>query len=124
LETLRKPTWIDPETGLEWQSDSPGRMNWHAAMVYADSLALTGWEDWRLPACIEIESLLDRSTYRPVMRGEVPFRDTRCYWSSSTFGSHTNSAWIVNFDGAYILSYFKTNQYHVRCVRGEITHRE
>ena len=65
---------------------------------------------------------LDRSAYRPVMRVEVPFRDTRAYWSSSTFGRHKNSAWIVNFDGAYVLSYFKTNQYNVRCVRGTMQH--
>ena len=124
MDTRGKPTWIDPLTGLEWQSDSPGRMNWRAAMAYAEGLALDGREDWRLPSCFEIESLLDRSTYRPVMRKEVPFRDTRSYWSSSTFGSHNNSAWIVNFDGAYILSYFKTNRYHIRCVRGDMTHRE
>ena len=38
-------TWIDPETGLEWQIDSPGRMTWHAAMAYADGLSLNGRED-------------------------------------------------------------------------------
>jgi hypothetical protein len=52
------------------------------------------------------------------MRAEVPFRDTRSYWSSTTFGSHRTNAWIVMFDGAYVLSYYKTNAYHVRCVRG------
>ena len=97
---------------------SPGRMNWHAAMAYADGLSLNGRDDWRLPTCLEIESLLDRSKYRPVLRREVPFGDNRSYWSSSTFGRHTNSAWIVMLDGAYVLSYFKTNAYHIRCVRG------
>ena len=111
-------TWIDPQTGLEWQIDSPGRMTWHEAMAYADGLSLNDHDDWRLPTCREIESLLDRSTYRPVMRKEVPFRDTRSYWSSSTFGPDKSSAWIVMLDGAYVLSYFKTNAYHIRCVRG------
>ena len=44
--------------------------------------------------------------------------DTLSYWSSTTFAEHTKNAWIVMFDGAYVLSYYKTNHYHVRCVRG------
>ena len=118
MSIQNQSTWIDPDTGLEWQVESPGRMTWHEAMAYADGLLLNGRDDWRLPTCREIESLLDRSKYRPEMREEVPFRDTRSYWSSSTFGRHTNSAWIVMLDGAYVLSYYKTNTYHIRCVRG------
>jgi len=52
------------------------------------------------------------------MRGEVPFLDNRSYWSSTTFEADTENAWIVMFDGAYVLSYYKSNSYHVRCVRG------
>ena len=111
-------TWIDPETDLEWQNESPGRMTWAEALAYADSLSLNGKADWRLPTCKELETLLDRTSYRPVMRTEVPFRDTLSYWSSTTFGRDKNSAWIVMFDGAYVLSYYKTNAYHIRCVRG------
>ena len=111
-------TWIDPVTGLEWQCDSPGRMNRHAAQSYAGALSINGKTDWRLPTARELETLLDRTRYRPVMREEIPFRDTLSYWSSTTFGPDKNSAWIVMFDGAYVLSYYKTNTYHVRCVRG------
>lgn len=118
MSVQSQPTWIDPQTGLEWQIDSPGRMKWDEALAYADGLSLNGHSDWRLPTCSEIESLLDRSVYRPEMRKEVPFRDTRSYWTSSTFGGSKNSAWMVMLDGAYLLSYFKTNTYHIRCVRG------
>lgn len=117
-------TWIDPLTGLEWQCDSPGRMSWHAAQSYARSLSITGKKDWRLPTARELETLLDRTIlmdrtiYRPVMREDIPFRDSLSYWSSTTFGPDKNNAWIVMFDGAYVLSYYKTNEYHVRCVRG------
>ncbi len=115
-------TWIDPQTGLEWQTESPGMMSWFEAREYAKSLSLDGKNDWRVPAAAELETLLDRKTLfermRPLVREEVPFRDTRSYWSATTFSPHTYSAWIVMFDGAYILSYYKTNQYHVRCVRG------
>lgn len=110
-------SWVDPMTGLEWQRWSPGRMNWHEALDYARSLALAGHADWRLPAVRELESLLDRSRYRPEMRPEVPFRDSRSYWSATTFGNEGETAWMVMFDGAYVLSYYKTNRYYVRCLR-------
>jgi hypothetical protein len=51
------------------------------------------------------------------MREEVPFRDEQSYWTSTTFAPDTYSAWAVLFDGAYILSYYKTSRYRVRCVR-------
>jgi formylglycine-generating enzyme required for sulfatase activity len=116
------PTWKDPKTGLEWESESPGEMSWYEAQKYAKSLALDGRRDWRLPSLAELESLLDRTKARPEgrppMRAEVPFRDELSYWSSTTFERDTKNAWIVVFDGAYVLSYYKSNLYHVRCVRG------
>ena len=115
-------TWQDPETGLEWQRESPGKMSWRQALDYAKSLTLDGKSDWRLPTLFELETLLDRSVLdhelRPVVRAEVPFRDTLSYWSSTTFEENTQNAWIVMFDGAYVLSYYKSNVYQVRCVRG------
>ena len=116
--------WIDPVSGLAWQVESPGMMNWAGAMGYANSLLLGGYNDWRLPEASELETLLDRgelldaARYRPSMRKEVPFRDSLAYWSSTTFGENTSNAWIVMFDGAYVLSYNKRNRYHVLCVRG------
>jgi hypothetical protein len=117
-DAANQTTWLDPDTGLEWQCESPGRMNWHDAHSYAQSLIINGKRDWRLPAAGELETLLDRTIYRPVMREEIPFRDNLSYWSSTTFGPDRSNAWIVMFDGAYVLSYYKTNAYHVRCVRG------
>jgi hypothetical protein len=110
--------WKDPETGLEWQCDRVGPMTWHEAMEYANGLTLEGKRDWRLPRAQELETLLDRTRYRPVIREEVPFRDLLSYWSSTTFARQTRNAWIVMFDGAYVLSYYKSNAYFVRCVRG------
>jgi hypothetical protein len=116
-------TWKDPKTGLEWQCASPGKMTWDEAQEYARLLSLDARNDWRVPTAAELETLLDRKILyermRPIMREEVPFRDTLSYWSSTTFAPDTYSAWIVMFDGAYILSYYKSNAYHVRCVRGQ-----
>jgi len=75
-------------------------MNWHAAQSHAQSLSVNGMNDWRLPTARELETLLDRTIYRPVMREEIPFRDALSYWSSTTFGPQKNNAWIVMFDGA------------------------
>lgn len=113
-----KCSWLDPLTGLEWQLKSPGEMNWYDTVGYAGSLTLNDQQDWRFPTIREMETLLDRNRYRPVMREEIPFRDNLSYWSSTTFDTNTQSAWIIMFDGAYVLSYYKTNAYHVRCVRG------
>ena len=114
--------WQDPQTGWEWQAASPGEMSWHQALEYAETLALDGKFDWRLPTLAELESLLDRtrgrSDGRPFMREEVPFRDLLSYWSCTTFVDNTQCAWIVMFDGAYLLSYPKNNFYAVRCIRG------
>ncbi|HAM50039.1 MAG TPA: hypothetical protein DCP92_04855 [Nitrospiraceae bacterium] len=122
LGRYKPSTWKDPKTGLEWQYESPGEMTWYKAQEYADSLSLEGEEDWRLPTLAELESLLDRTKARPEgrppMREEVPFRDELSYWSSTTFERDTKTAWILMFDGAYLLSYYKSNLYHVRCVRG------
>jgi hypothetical protein len=117
-EQGEESTWLDPLTGLEWQCESPGEMTWDEAKGYAGSLYLAGKTGWRLPSLADLESLLNRSRYRPVMRDEVPFRDNRSYWSSTTFQEDTETAWIVMFDGAYVLSYYKRNLYFVRCVRG------
>jgi hypothetical protein len=118
-------TWLDPQTGLEWQRESPGTMEWHEAMNYADSLSLHGKKDWRLPSIMELETLLDRSTLfermRPGLRQDLPFQDCCSYWSSTTFGHNTQNAWIIMFDGGYILSYNKRNFYHVRSVRGKFS---
>jgi formylglycine-generating enzyme required for sulfatase activity len=118
----RASTWKDPKTGLEWQCESPGEMSWYEALEYAKSLSLDGKGDWRLPTAAELETLLDRSILydrlRPIIREEVPFRDNLSYWSSTTFAPNTYSAWIVMFEGAYVLSYYKSSRYFVRCVRG------
>ena len=123
MGNLKSPTWKDPETGLEWQYESAGEMPWLEALEYAKALALNGQTDWRLPTISELETLLDRGVLhyelRPIVREDVPFRDSHPYWSSTTFQDGTNNAWIVMFDGAYVLSYYKSNSYNVRCVRGQ-----
>jgi hypothetical protein len=122
LVTASCLVWLDPASGLEWQFESPGMMTWQRALEYAASLSLDGKDDWRLPTLAELETLLDRSRGRsdgrPFIPERVPFRDNLSYWSCTTFKPDTKTAWILMFDGAYLLSYPKQNLYYVRCVRG------
>jgi hypothetical protein len=93
-------TWKDLKTGLEWQCESPGEMTWQAALDYADSLSLDGKKDWRLPTLSDLETLLDRSVLyyelRPIVREDVPFRDTRSYWTATTFNQNPEKWWVSN----------------------------
>ena len=41
--------------------------------------------DWRLPTLAELETLLDRTRGRAVVREAVPFKDALPYWSDTTF---------------------------------------
>lgn len=53
-------TITDHSTGLMWQkADSGTGMDWEAALEYAQGLALSGYEDWRLPNAKELQSLVD-----------------------------------------------------------------
>ncbi|MGC9366820.1 MAG: DUF1566 domain-containing protein [bacterium] len=53
-------TVTDLATGLMWQKadDGVGR-NWEQALVYAESLELGGYDDWRLPNAHELQSIVD-----------------------------------------------------------------
>jgi len=66
--TANAATWLDPETGLEWQGESPGRMTWFAAQSYAQFLSIDGKNDWRLPTASELETLPWRSYWLLVIR--------------------------------------------------------
>jgi len=53
-------TITDSATGLMWQqSDSKKGMNWEEALRYAESLELSGHDDWRLPNAKELQSIVD-----------------------------------------------------------------
>ena len=53
-------TITDDATGLMWQhSDSNQGMQWEAALKYAESLELGGYDDWRLPNAKELQSIVD-----------------------------------------------------------------
>lgn len=54
-------TVTDLITGLMWQQDPGEKMTYAAATAGADSFALAGYDDWRLPTIKELYSLIDFS---------------------------------------------------------------
>jgi hypothetical protein len=79
-------TVTDTATSLIWQQGYAGEMTWEAALSYAESLNLAGYDDWRLPNITELQSIVDYNRYLPCINSTV-FPNTAqysYYWSSTT----------------------------------------
>jgi hypothetical protein len=90
----------DTKTGLTWSLKETPRMNWKKAMTYSASLTLCGFNDWRLPTCDELLTLVDRSKYSPAIDTTYfPECKSDWYWTSTLAAySPAGCAWIVLFD--------------------------
>ena len=58
-DDIFEETWVDPESGLMWQVD-PGEEEfvWETSFDHCESLALGGYDDWRVPSISELRSLV------------------------------------------------------------------
>lgn len=116
-------TLLDIGSGLCWQRNmsASGSMNWDAARAYCDILDLGGHTDWHLPSRSELVSITDVSRFNPaIVGGNNKFSNIASvayYWSSSTFGGQTTSAWTINSYRGEIGDIQKSNNYRVVCVR-------
>jgi len=61
-------TVTDTETGLMWQQQRITGMNWKEALAHCESLALAGYDDWRLPSIEELQSIIDYGAIRSCHR--------------------------------------------------------
>jgi hypothetical protein len=104
-------TVTDNLTGLMWAKDlyANGRMNWDAAIDYANNLILGGdgcgssYTDWRLPNRRELESLLDIGNY-PALPSGHPFLNSLASeytWSSNTYAQPVSNdhGWCLGMAG-------------------------
>lgn len=110
----------DTSTGLTWQQDTAGAMNWDAALKYCASLEVAGG-GWRLPTRRELESVLDLDRYDPAI-DIIAFPGTMSsyYWSSTALTLYANYVWCVFF-GCGVITYkdHKSLGCYVRAVRGQ-----
>lgn len=117
-------TTTDNVTSMMWQQQDDGTTRiWDYAMTYCSGLSLGGHTDWRLPARMELMSILNDGTYSPsINTAYFPNTKSSYYWSSTFFASTTSNAWTVSFnDGLSSYGDRTSTNYYVRCVRGAQT---
>jgi len=107
--------WIDAKTGLEWEVVPLKKsVNWDEAMSYAESLE----SGWRVPTVDELQMLLNRSKFGPVLRRDCPLPfHSSCYWSSTVYTGSTRYAWYVYFGSSAAYCSNKREKHCVYCVR-------
>ncbi len=112
-------TVTESNTGLMWQQDEGGSMNWEDAISYCEDLSLAGYTDWRLPNIRGLESITDDSIYNPAIDTNLfPDAHASYYWSSTASASDPSYAWSVGFSIGNVGYSYKSHDCYVRCVRG------
>jgi len=115
----------DSETNLAWQnnySDNNGNMKsalWSTALAYCKDLDLDG-TGWRLPNIKELTTIMDdTSTNSSKTFPKLTLVQSSNYWTSTTYSSDSNFAWVLNFNTGSHDRKEKTNSDNkVICVRG------
>ncbi len=108
------------DTGLTWQDNADvGSISktWKEAIDYCENLTLAGKSDWRLPNIKELKSIVDRSRHNPALKDGFTKRSTNWFWSSTTYSSDPDDAWLTNFYNGNDGWDHKSNSDSVRCVR-------
>jgi hypothetical protein len=116
-------TVTDKITGLVWQRDGSGSRagcveglscTWSEAQSYCAALVLGGASDWRVPARMEMLTIVDFTRSTPAIDPAI-FPNTRpgFYWTSSPSGY----PWALDFHDGYVAMLGVTSSYGVRCVR-------
>jgi hypothetical protein len=111
----------DNVTGLVWQrAVPPDQYDWTSAVAYCDQLALAGRSDWRLPARIELLSLIDFTAWADIDGTAFPDTPADRFWTCSQQAKNPVSAWAVVFNAGFVATYEKQNRSYVRCVTGRL----
>jgi len=101
--------WKDPKTGLEWEVEPSGPMNFNDAEMYAKALG----DGWRIPTKDELVGI--SGPKRP-----KELRGKGWYWSSTTVPGIAVNRWFVAFtQGIVDFDHMDCGGTYVRCVRGK-----
>ena len=113
-------TVTDEVTKLVWEQLTQVKDYTQAeAAAYCSGLHLGGYSDWRLPAVIELVSIVDTGTYNPSIDSTM-FPGTPpvgFYWSSTPYVGYPGNMWGVYFNNGYSAYNDASMAYSVRCVR-------
>ena len=122
IYTTTADTVTDTGTGLVWErAVLSATFNWQEAVGHCAGLGsarFAGFDDWRLPAEIELISILD-VTLPGSWLDRVAFPHTpvdQLYWSSSARAGVASKRWGARY--ATVISADATEAQQVRCVRG------
>ncbi len=124
-------TVTDLNTGLIWAKCAEGlsgsecttgtasSYNWQGALDRAEQSTLAGEDDWYLPNFKELASIVDVACYTPAINiTYFPNTPGSYFWSTSPYADYSGSAWVVYFDGGYDGDGYRSDDGHVRLVRG------
>jgi hypothetical protein len=113
----------DNVTGLTWQraldtATYADGGTWDQAVEYCASLELDD-AGWRLPARIELISLLNVTEDPAIDPTNFPGTPADEFWTSSSLASDSSLAWYVDFGFSTNLIWpdSKANTHFIRCVR-------
>jgi hypothetical protein len=114
-------TVTDNVTGLMWQKAivaAASSLSWAAAKGYCPTVSTGGHNDWRLPAMIELVSLIDPSVAQVTIDSTYfPATPSGGYWASTPALGQADRAFYVDFSTAAMGSIDVSTTDHVRCVR-------
>jgi hypothetical protein len=123
-------TVTDETTGLVWQRDGSGTRagcsggrnltcTWAEAKAYCASLTLAGVSGWRLPAVIELSTIVDFTRTSPAIDPTAfPTTPSEWFWTSSPYTAYSGYVEDVYFSAGYSGNDVVGLGQRVRCVRG------
>jgi hypothetical protein len=117
LVVQSEETALDVRTGLQWQRATAGSMTWADAGAYCGQLELDGYDDWRLPAIGELQSIVDYGQIDPAADPAVFEADLADYWSGTENARYPELAWKILFATGTVGRSLKGYDGRVRCVR-------
>ena len=110
---------FDRLTGLMWQRSASGAtLSQAAAAAACKASTLGGYLDWRLPAVLELVSIVDYTATSPsIDSAAFPGTTANLFWTQTPLAGRPHEAWYVQFiQGA--TNVLDTSDFNLsRCVR-------